>query len=137
MNGLPRILLWPLLAGLCVSVQAAPWTVQETPHFDTPADFLPTVFSESAADGFWALGTAHGDGVLIKFDAAGNPLTRLASDRMGSATVALLKRLPDGGLLLTRYADDENFGCLVTRLAADGRQLWQAPIANDDQGVHL
>jgi len=140
---LPKILSLVLFAGCWLNGTAEPWTAPTTPHFDTPADFVPAVFSEGAADGFWAVGGVKGNAVVVKFDAAGNRLAqRFISPEddnsfpsVGVGSDSLLRHLADGGVLVTAPAEDADHGCVVSRLAADGSLLWQTAIANLDNDI--
>lgn len=111
---------------------AAPWALVESPQSETLADFRPELFSESGADGFWALGDGPGDGaVAVKFDLSGSLVARASNDRF-ALDQAAPKRLADGGALVPGVAEDSAFGCVLSRLTSDGRLLWQTRIQKDD-----
>lgn len=126
-----------LSALLCQVAHAEPWTVAADPDPQATATFVPAVFSEIAADGYWASGLveqgqrALQTPALVRFDADGREQARAFSD-LGFGY--LLKRLTDGGVLsaVSGTADAPlPLGaslCQIVRLDRDGQKRWQTVI---------
>lgn len=120
---------------ICLSVSpwqaasAKPWSVAVDPDPQPAGIFVPEVFSEFAADGYWASGVVQNHEVrvraLIRFDAEGRQQAR----SFGGSN--MLKRLEDGGVLYAATGrTDVRFDlsvplCRIVRLHADGRTVWQ------------
>lgn len=147
MWGIARGLLCLLLsASLWQAACAEPWAMAEPADPPPTATFVPSVFSEFGADGYWAWGsvvqgTNPSAGALIHFDADGQQQAR-AFDKVVINNLAnpnvfttskLLKRLADGGVLMAGsrgnfLPPDALPSCVVTRVTADGRKQWQSEL---------
>jgi outer membrane protein assembly factor BamB len=123
------LLCFCLSVTLWQAASAEPWTVAVDPDPQPAGIFTPDVFSEFAADGYWASGVVQNREVrtsaLIRFDAEGRQQAR----SFGGSN--MLKRLADGGVLYAATGrTDVRFDlsvplCRIVRLHADGRTVWQ------------
>lgn len=136
MSIITRGLLYLFLsASLWQAARAEPWTVVPNPDPQPVGNFLPDVFSEITADGYWAAGSLvvvqnqveiTTTAALIRFDVDGRQWAR-AFGSFGT----LLKRLADGGVLAAGTGStDAPFPlqqpvCQITRVNVDGRTQWQ------------
>jgi len=123
-----------LSASLWQAASAEPWTVATDPDPQPTGIFVPELFSEFAAGGYWASGVVGNQEVhtsaLIRFDADGRQQARSFTSANSSIQVPL-KRLADGGVLYAATGrTDARFDlnvplCRIVRLHADGRTAWQ------------
>jgi hypothetical protein len=132
------------LALLWQSASAEPWTEAADPNPQLAGTFVPALFSEFAADGYWASGVIVQNrevarGALIRFDADGRQQAR---SFVGANIQLPLKRLADGGVLYaagrTSAGDVRLTRCELGRLDVTGKTQWQIVLDGGDcRGLEL
>ncbi|MDX2300105.1 MAG: PQQ-binding-like beta-propeller repeat protein [Xanthomonadaceae bacterium] len=127
-----------LLASQWQSARAEPWTEAADPNPQPAGAFVPALFSEFAADGYWASGVIVQNrevarGALIRFDADGRQQAR---SFVGANIQLPLKRLADGGVLYaagrTTAGDVRLTRCELGRLDVAGKTQWQIVLDGGD-----